>query len=529
MQPGTVDRDAGRGTFRQTLALPGVAEALVLLFALVAYGNEIFNLHLTIDEEIFANVEAWRDWLSQGRWGMALLSRFVLPHPVTPVVSSSIGVLGFGAGLVLFVRTLSASRLTLVAAVAFGIVSPALAYLLSFSTISFGVGAAALASAAAFHLLLRQGSWLGAVALFTLAVAVYQSFLVVLPAMLTVYLVAAVMRGEPLPGLWQLTWRTAACTIASGVGYAVGNRLALTLTNTQQTPYVQGKVDLAGLVNHPVVRMRRGASAVRSALSDSPTEFHIHTEHVGALVLILLISALSACAATRDARRFAVAGGALVALGLLLVGLEAATATGADPRTLVHLPFVAAGVAALGLEGLQRLPRARSTTLVAATALGVLTTGLAGDLNSLFFSTKLVYDRDAHLALQVDDRLSELGQPDRNVPLTLVLVGATQPVEGPLTPTRDTIGASFFAWDGGNPQRAAALMSIVAGRAMTPAAAGAAAQAAADSATTPSWPAPGSLRVVGGSVAVLKLSEPTPAQRALWCGTGVPGFCAGPR
>lgn len=119
---------------------------------------------------------------------------------MTPVVSSSIGVLGFGAGLVLFVRTLSASRLTLVAAVAFGIVSPALAYLLSFSTISFGVGAAALASAAAFHLLLRQGSWLGAVALFTLAVAVYQSFLVVLPAMLTVYLVAAVMRGEPLPG-----------------------------------------------------------------------------------------------------------------------------------------------------------------------------------------------------------------------------------------------------------------------------------------------------------------------------------------
>lgn len=81
MQPGTVDRDAGRGTFRQTLALPGVAEALVLLFALVAYGNEIFNLHLTIDEEIFANVEAWRDWLSQGRWGMALLSRFVLPTP----------------------------------------------------------------------------------------------------------------------------------------------------------------------------------------------------------------------------------------------------------------------------------------------------------------------------------------------------------------------------------------------------------------------------------------------------------------
>ncbi len=117
------------------------------MFAMVAWGDELFDLHLTIDEEIFADVEAWRNWLTQGRWGMALLSRFVLPHPVAPVVSTSLGVLGFCAALLVFLKTWSTSRLTLLA-VAFGIVSPALGYLLTFSTISFGVGAAAAASAA---------------------------------------------------------------------------------------------------------------------------------------------------------------------------------------------------------------------------------------------------------------------------------------------------------------------------------------------------------------------------------------------
>ncbi len=221
---------------------------------------------------------------------------------------------------------------------------------------------------------------------------------------------------------------------------------------------MQGKVDLAGLVDQPLVRLRRAASAVRSALSDSPSEFHVQTEHVGLVLLLLVVCATAACAVAGGWRHLALAGVALGSLALLLVGLEATTATGADPRTLVHLPFVSAGLAGLGLEGLRRLPRPHLTVRPGAAVIIVLTLGLTADLNGLFFSTQLVYDRDRPPRPSGDDRLSSSGMGPITVPRASRSSVRPHPNEGPLTPTRDTIGASFFAWDGGNPQRAAAFM-----------------------------------------------------------------------
>src|SRR5688500_10973661 len=57
------------------------------LVAIVCFGFELFNFHFSIDEEVHAagTIRA-EEWLVQGRWGMYLLTRFMLPFPVTPVV-----------------------------------------------------------------------------------------------------------------------------------------------------------------------------------------------------------------------------------------------------------------------------------------------------------------------------------------------------------------------------------------------------------------------------------------------------------
>ncbi len=52
--------------------------------ALACYGFELFNLHLTIDEEVHAYASRSEEWIQQGRWGMYLLSRFLFPQPVIP-------------------------------------------------------------------------------------------------------------------------------------------------------------------------------------------------------------------------------------------------------------------------------------------------------------------------------------------------------------------------------------------------------------------------------------------------------------
>jgi hypothetical protein len=60
--------------------------ALVIL-ALCAYGFELFNFNLTIDEEIHATYsEPVFGWIEEGRWGMYLLNKFVIPYTVMPFV-----------------------------------------------------------------------------------------------------------------------------------------------------------------------------------------------------------------------------------------------------------------------------------------------------------------------------------------------------------------------------------------------------------------------------------------------------------
>src|SRR5215217_5768181 len=51
--------------------------------AICAYGFELFNFNLTIDEEIHAkSIEPVLGWITQGRWGMYVLNKFLLPYTV---------------------------------------------------------------------------------------------------------------------------------------------------------------------------------------------------------------------------------------------------------------------------------------------------------------------------------------------------------------------------------------------------------------------------------------------------------------
>jgi hypothetical protein len=60
--------------------------ALFSIVAIAAYGFELFNLNLTIDEELHAFWSQANAWIAQGRWGMFLLNRFLIPYPIVPFV-----------------------------------------------------------------------------------------------------------------------------------------------------------------------------------------------------------------------------------------------------------------------------------------------------------------------------------------------------------------------------------------------------------------------------------------------------------
>jgi len=59
-----------------------IALAIVVM---AAYGFELFNLNITIDEEIHAAYShSTTAWVQQGRWGMFLLNKFIFPYTIIP-------------------------------------------------------------------------------------------------------------------------------------------------------------------------------------------------------------------------------------------------------------------------------------------------------------------------------------------------------------------------------------------------------------------------------------------------------------
>lgn len=515
----------------RVLAQPAVLPAVLGMLAVLAYGNEIFNNHLTIDEEYFADSPMWRAWLGDGRWGMSALSGLLVPRAVGPVVSTAVGVLGFAAALLVYVRTLTSSRSAALLAAAFGVVFPVLPFLVSFSTLSYGAGIAALCTAAAYRLLVTDGklirlAWV--VLLWTFAIAVYQTFLFALPLMVLLNLAGRALRGSLLRRASAVVLGlTAACAVASVVAYLVVFQVTKAVTGVQTAPYVAGQLDLAGLVADPLTRLRLSFSFVVDVLSADPVVYRGNARYVGPALLLSGLALLAGAA-----RRHGVLQGGLVVLlgaicGTVLVALEAMTPYESALRSLVYIPFVAAAVVALGLEALHMIDRQRWAVLGLASLVTAAAVGLTSDINRLFLSTEILYERDAALAEEFDRRLAQVVAESGRQPTYLSLVGARVNIEGPLTPKRETLGTSFFEWDGGNPGRAAVFIRLVTGRELASAPPDLAGWAAAQAKDLPAWPVQGSVALrMQGDVAVLKLSEPTPDQELLWCRAGVIAFCA---
>jgi hypothetical protein len=511
------------------LATPGVLGCVIAFGAVIAYGNEIFNNHFTVDEELFADEPMWRAWLRQGRWGMAAMSVLLVPRPVGPVVSTALGVLGFAFALQLFVRTLTDRRTVVLLTVAFAAVFPTLPFILSFSTIAYGVGIGALCAVAAFRILVADGPirrFVWVIGLYAFAIAIYEPFVFALPVMVLLYVASTGLRqGRSGAATWLRTAQVLGCALGAVMVYGLVLWLARVVTGVEDATYVAGQIDVAGLLSDPVTRLRESLSFVTKVLDADPQVFRGHARYVGPA---LLASAGAVLASAARRHGFAQASLLLVIGVALLSGLvliESLTLRDSNLRTLVYIPFLAAGTAALGLDALLRLDRRRWAVTALATLIALATVGLMSDMNRLFLSTELVFQRDAALARDLDERISALVAESGQQPRQLVLIGALEQIEGPATPKRETMGASFFEWGGGRPSRVAALLHIVTGRELDGAQPRVAGEAAAKAASLPVWPLTGSVDVQD-DVVLVKLSKPTTTQKALWCDAGVTDFCA---
>lgn len=141
------DKNLTHKSDRAIIDMYGNAQSVVLFyFALAAviflsYGYEIFNFNLTIDEVVHANHYVQPlTWISQGRWGMALLNLVVVQNTVVTVVSIFFGVIGLVIGVMLLLKnTFELDRVEMLSIIALAITVPTLPFTFTFSTFAYGL------------------------------------------------------------------------------------------------------------------------------------------------------------------------------------------------------------------------------------------------------------------------------------------------------------------------------------------------------------------------------------------------------
>jgi len=501
--------------------------------AFIAYGYEIFAMHLSIDEEISgAGMTSPEAWLEQGRWGMFLLNSFLLPT-VGPTLSTAIGVLGFCCGIFLVLSRLVSSNIALTAGTLFGIVFPTLPFTLTFGTLAYGAGVAAVSSSAAYSMIQSDRPLklrlILAVLFITFSISIYQPFLFIGPLVAGLGLLACVVSGSSLKiGLVSFLSVTGSSVGAIGLYYVVDQTLR-SVTSTELT-YVQGFIDLTGFWRDPLGRTDQASQRVIDVLSVSPTLFSGRTQHVDALLIVCALVLVFA-GLRRDGIKGGIAvAGILLLVLLMLIAVEVTTPAGVPVRSLVYIPFVLAGFVAIALAAIDLGPRSSGLgflALVAAVAL--LSVGLTADINRLFWSSALTLDRDIYMVREIERELADTRSSLSGLEY-LAVIGSHPSAEGPITPKREAFGNSFFEWEGGNVYRIVALFRLFSEPPMQTLQAlpplSEAKLAIGDATTMPEWPAQGSLRIVGDTV-ILKFGDPTELQEARWCDAGARAYCGG--
>ncbi len=487
---------------------------------LLSYGYEIFNFNLTIDEEIHAlNSGKWNEWIAQGRWGMALLNYVLLPNPITPVVSTFLGVVGIAFGLMFFVKdSFNLSQQGVLGVTALAVTTPTLAFTLTFSTLAYGVGCAFLAISISNSLIYRR-TWLSVILasmLAAFAISVYQTFVFVL----VIFFVVHAWRAHDESGFGNnvIYKHLAIYVFGSLVIYFLINLIVLKVVSLD-VKYVGQFVDLRGFIHNPLEKITVSSGRVFNILRLNEGFFGIHSVWLGVVLFLSIIFSLAYPFINKDYSKALGVVAVLVSTFTIIVLADAIAQGGAPLRSVIYIPVAIAVVAGVGFAVTGGLGK---RVLVTLCFLAVIGNSMIN--NHLFASSASAESRDKMLAESIIGEVLRL-HPERfdSPVLKVELIGNRMwPVTGVQSKT-ETFGASFFEWDGGNRHRVAAYLSLN-GIAAIGATEEERVRAFVVQKSMPAWPHIGWAALSDG-VLILKFDGYSASQRLSLCAQGVAELC----
>lgn len=500
---------------------------LVMVFisiAIAAYGFELFNLNLTIDEEVHAFSSQADRWIEQGRWGMYLLNRFLLPQSIIPFVPLFIALTFHIVAILLLLSSWRVeSNLENLMVGAVGIAYPGMAYMYTFSTINYGIGIGLFFVALSLSVYVRAQGAHKFYAVFpaAVAIAIYQGFAVALAVAFLVLFISTEIQSDRRNLDTRSLLTIAIIGLVSGAIYLLVQKLFLWSTATK-IGYVDTFFDINFLRENFGGVGRQVFGTFGRVYLGSPSIYGNQMTMLAVVVIIML----SGLAFNLIYCKLLIQNKLIVALLIVLL-LILPFAMGflmrghIAMRFLVALPILFSGLVMLGVH-----TRSRVTSLFTGIPIGLFVFQSIISTNTLFSSSALALQADRLLAGRVLERIADAKATAGATELKyLEIVGYIDRIPTRLIPKLETFGASFFEWDQGNTNRVLLFLRTLGYQELQALPLKDRSEMMELTNSMPIWPEKGSVRLFGNT-AVVKFGPYSYVQKRAICEAAMnPKYC----
>ena len=496
----------------------------LFLFSLVigvfCYGQDIFNLSYSIDEEVHASLTGpVIQWLGQDRWGMYLFNAVIAPTPTIPYMTGLIGLVSLAMCGTLAASIWSNHTLGFraYASAAVLVSSPIFMFLMHFDTTQYGAFLGLFIGICALALFIK-GSKLNAMvgwAMLVFSVSVYQA--IAFPVLICyLFWVLSQVVGDDSPA--NPEERSGMRLLRHGFFFGLWAGSAVVMHK------------LISLVVRALSDPELGYKVLDDAYDGSYWKWYSVSRiwnyiepflfggkwYLGtpAAVLFVLGVVLVVLRLIRD-RRAKIDG--LIGAGILVVAILSpfllVIATGVTfwpTRTLLGLPMLFAGLVCVGLGS--RWAAARLVYgLVVMCAIGFFVISN----NRLIFADHQQWWIDKQLVFEIQKELEILRGSDRES-VRVALVGEREMPDSPVRFREESIGISYFEPQHGvqnSATRLARLLEIFGSGDIAPINTPEDYHRVLEQAQAmPAWPTPGWMGLSSEGVVIIKLGEPVEKQ-----------------
>lgn len=437
------------------------------LILLVAWGYELFHFTISIDDEfvLFSQGKSSASWLTQGRWGMALIDR-ILGNPSIPFFSLFVTLSCVICAFLILFELLQASESSKYIFLPLLLACPILYFTFSFSSLCPGAGIAILAAtiAAAIFCRSRKGfHFCIGILLGAFAVACYQSALLLMPVVCLAYLLQRItLQNESWP---QCIWpaiRFGLLFLASLAGYLAIQKFSLWYFNLQIS-YIDN------FINPPGSMLEAGRHFDLFCLKLHDLYQANFGEPVsGHFLLICLCLALIPITSLflhRSVMTFLITLFLIFLLAILPFSLDLLNQKAEMPlRSMIAFPFATVCIFHLAWRNLEQ-----QKTLQYILGCFLILIGIQYVIlnNKLAYSSKLSFDQDQVLLQNMLSRLYNNPEFSADVAqgkeIPIVVIGyrmGEQETKYPFL-KKETVGHSILFWDQGAAHRFVSMLHIM--------------------------------------------------------------------